>query len=232
VGASAAIAGAAINWFKVGRQLDGHDMSWLTPSINSPRNLLLRTFIGYTHPLLPWLAFFCAGIILGRSLQRMTSLRPKLLAAGAAMFLGSYLVNYVGLRWATDDLARTDRSARLWRAVLSTGPWDRGVLYTVNALGSSIVAFCVISWLADRFPDAPMSRALAHAGQMTLTLYVVHVLVFNGVVHWWEWVRPTGLDTALAFSVVFWSLAITAGALWHRRFGTGPLERIYRGFGG
>ena len=32
---------------------------------------------------------------------------------------------------------------------------------------------------------------------MSLTLYVIHTLVFNFVVRWHGWVRPTGLDTAL-----------------------------------
>ena len=34
-------------------------------------------FVNGTHPLLPWLAFLCAGIVLGRAL------RVGLVAAGA-----------------------------------------------------------------------------------------------------------------------------------------------------
>ena len=37
---------------------------------------------------------------------------------------------------------------------------------------------------------------------MSLTLYVAHALVFNLVVDWSGWVRPTGLDTALMFAAV------------------------------
>ena len=32
------------------------------------RGLLIDVFVNGTHPLLPWLAFFCAGIVLGRML--------------------------------------------------------------------------------------------------------------------------------------------------------------------
>ena len=35
---------------------------------------------------------------------------------------------------------------------------------------------------------------------MSLTLYVLHALLFNFVVRWHGWVRPTGLDTALTFA--------------------------------
>ena len=43
---------------------------------------------------------------------------------------------------------------------------------------------------------------------MTLTLYVAHVAVFNLVVHWLGWIRPTGLDVALLFAIGFWVVAI------------------------
>ncbi len=60
-------------------------------------------------------------------------------------------------------------------------------------------------------------QLLAHAGQMSLTLYVLHALVFNFVVNWQGWIRPAGLDLALTFAAGFWIVAIFAGSLWHRR---------------
>jgi len=232
IGSLAALAGAGIAWFRVERLIDGKSTDWLEPRITSPRNLLLRTFVGYTHPLLPWLAFFCAGIVLGRFLPQLARLRGRLIGAGVVMFVVSYAINFIGLRAATHSFTVEDDSTRRWRRLLSTAPFDRGLLYTIGTLGSSVVAFCVISWCADRFPGNALTVLLAHAGQMTLTLYVAHVLVFNAVVHWWHWVTPTGLDTALVFSLVFWVGAILLGALWHRFVGMGPLERIYRRFGG
>ena len=232
VGLVAALAGAGVAWFRLERHLDGHSTKWLEPAVNSPRNLLLRTFIGYTHPLLPWLAFLCAGIILGRLLPRMRELRQYLIGLGLVLLFGSYGINYFGVRLATHDFTRNDDGARRWRGLLSTGPFDRGLLYTLGTLGSSVIAYCLISGLTERFPGAAPTQLLRHAGQMTLTIYVLHVFTFNAAVHWWRWVTPTGLDTALVFSLVFWVLAITIGALWHRFAGAGPLERVYRNFGG
>lgn len=232
VGTFATLAGAGIAWFRLERGLDGHSTDWLEPQINSPRNLVLRTFVGYTHPLFPWLAFLCAGILLGRVLPRLDELRSRLIGIGLMLLAGTYLINFVGLRWATHGTTGRDVSVRRWQGLLSTGPFDRGLLYTVGTLGSSIVAYCAISWIAERYPDTTVMRLLRHAGQMTLTLYVLHVITFNAVVHWWHWVTPTGLDTALVFSVAFWVFAIGVGAMWHRFAGAGPLERVYRSFGG
>ena len=67
---------------------------------------------------------------------------------------------------------------------------------------------------------------------MSLTLYVAHALVFNLVVDWLGWVRPTGLDTALVFAAGYWVVAIAAASWWHRRVGIGPAEWLYRRLGG
>jgi uncharacterized membrane protein YeiB len=75
-------------------------------------------------------------------------------------------------------------------------------------------------------------RTLQLAGQTSLTLYLGHIAFFNIVVVSFEWVRPTGLDTAVLLTLTYWVLAVAAAALWQRRFGIGPAEWVYRRFGG
>jgi uncharacterized membrane protein YeiB len=106
------------------------------------------------------------------------------------------------------------------------------VLYVTSALGTALVAFGVLSWLAERYTATLPIELLRNAGAMTLTLYVAHALVFNLIVDWRGWVRPTGLDTALALSAGYWVVAIAVAAWYHRRFGAGPVERAYRFLGG
>jgi len=217
-GAAAAVAGAAIAWWRIERTLDGHDTSWLfRPGGNSPRGLLFDVFVNGTHPLLPWLAFFAAGIVLGRLLDR-PGWHP--LAAGAGLMLW-------GLAACISTIVDSGERA----ALVSTHPRDRSLVYTASALGSALVAFAAISWLAERYRHAAWARLLGHAGAMSLTLYVAHALVFLLVVDWLEWVRPTGLDTALLFAAGYWVVAIALGAWWHHRVGIGPLEWLYRKLG-
>ena len=61
---------------------------------------------------------------------------------------------------------------------------------------------------------------------------IAHVFVFNLVVNWLNWVRPTGLDTALVLSLAFYIAAVPISSLYLRKFGIGPFERVYRAFGG
>jgi len=216
IGLAAALAGAGIAWWGLEARLDGRDVSWLyDPGARSPRGVLLDLFVNGTHPLLPWLAFFCAGMIVGRLLATASW---RLLVTGLGMTL--YGAATLGSALAGDG----ERAAVL----ASTDHADRGLLYTASALGTALIAFAAISWLAERFVDTPVVEALATAGAMTLTLYVAHALVFNLLVDWLGVVEPGGLGTAVAFASAFWVVAVAFAWWYRRRFGTGPLEWLYR----
>jgi uncharacterized protein len=217
IGSTAALAGWALRLWVFHQEERRHDMRWLTaPGQSSIRRYVFYVAINGTHPLLPWLAFLCAGIVLGRCLA-FDWWRPVAIGAGVALFTIATILGSSG-------------TTPFQLVLLSTDPFERGGLYVCSALGTALVAYACIDWVADRFPDAldPLRRA----GQMTLTLYVAHVLVFNFVVHWLGWIEPTGLDVALTFALAFWVVAISAAAAWQRRFGIGPAERFYRAFGG
>ncbi len=217
VGGGAALAGWAINTWAWEQRNDGESVVWLTnPGTDSIRRYVFDLAVNGTHPLLPWLAFFCAGIALGRFL-RTKALHAIVAGVGLVLFVGATLI-------------AQQASTPFQTVVLSTDPLDRGLMYTLSALGSALVAFGLISWVAERLGRTidPLRRA----GQMTLTIYIAHILVFNLVVDWLGLIEPAGLATSLTFAASFWVVAIAAAALWHRRFGRGPAERVYRHLGG
>lgn len=220
VGVASALAGWGVHTWSVQRRLDGESVQWLTaPGNSSVRRYVFDLAINGTHPLLPWLAFFCAGIIVGRFLE----------APGSRLNAGAAGLVLLGASTVVDGLGGTP----LRQIVLSGDPYDRGLVYVASALGSALLAFAVISELVDRvdlvYPA--LLDPLRLAGRMTLTLYITHILVFNLVVDWLEWVEPAGLGTALVFALGFWLSAIVAGTAWSRRYGLGPAERVYRRLG-
>jgi uncharacterized membrane protein YeiB len=216
IGAGAALAGWWIRSWRSDRADDGYSTEWLTnPGDRSPRGLVFDVFVNGTHPLLPWLAFLCAGIVLGRLLS---SREWSMIIAGiaAAMYL---------LATAVDAVADNDQRSRvLW----SNDPFERGIVYTASALGTALLAFLAISWVADRFADTPVIDTLRRAGQMSLTIYLAHALAFNLSVDTLEIIEPDGLSTAIASAVVFWLAATAAAVVYQRRFGRGPVEQLYR----
>lgn len=218
VGVVAALAGAAIAWWGLERRLDGHDTGWLfSPGPGSPRGVALDLFVNGTHPLLPWLAFFCTGIVVGRTIDR-PAWRSRAIVIGVGLFAVA-----TGMGTLLGDGARA--------GLASTDPFSRSLVYTASALGTALVALGVITWLVDRHADARVVRVLADAGAMSLTLYLAHAFVFLLLVDRLEWVRPTGLDTAVVLSAGFWIAAVLAAATWHRRVGIGPAEWLYRRLG-
>ena len=219
IGTGAALAAAGIKWWALDRQNNGHDTSWLLDGeavvTRSPRDLLLDTFVRGTHPLLPWLVFLCVGMVLGRLMPFSGRRRTELAIAGAACLALGYLAHdFAGLH----------------PILASTSPLDRGVFYTLATVGSSLLAVSLIGWVAEVTSQSLVTRSLASAGRTTLTLYVGHVLVYNLLVHWLEWLRPGALGTALLFAGIYWLCAVVAATAYQRRFGIGPLEWVYRRF--
>jgi uncharacterized membrane protein YeiB len=205
----------------------GNFTQWLSPAPNSPRNLLIRTFFDYTHPVFPWIAFICAGIILGRNLERLAQLRIHIMLwSGVALFVTFLIRTFV----MPDSLS--SQSDYVLQRALSTNNHDHSVLHVTSTLAVALLAFCCISFVTDSRVNGRAVTFLARTGQMTLSIYLAHVLVFNLVVNWLNWVRPTGLDTALVLSLAFYAVAVPASSQYFRRFGIGPCERVYRAFGG
>jgi uncharacterized protein len=217
-GAAAAFAAWAVAWWVLERGIDGHDTRWLTdPGRRSPRGLVFDVAVNGTHPLLPWLAFFCAGMVVGR-IVGTAGLHRAVVGTGAALF-GFAVVG----RWLLWD----DADVRA-RVLFSTEPFDRGLLYVMSTLGTALVAYGVISWLVGRLADVPVVDGLRRAGQLSLTIYVLHALVFNLLVDTLGFIEQADVYTALLLAVLVWATAIVAAAAWQLRHERGPLEQVYR----
>jgi uncharacterized protein len=215
IGASAALAGWSIRWWLYEQAENGTSTEWLTdPGPRSPMGLVYDVFVNGTHPLFPWLAFFCAGMALGRVLTV-----PWWRAAAIGVGLAAYTIATLVAVAPTNERAVV---------LLSDDPFDRGVVYVVSALGTALLAFGAIGWLADRFESAPIVDSLRRAGQLSLTIYLGHALVFNLVVDWLDLIEPRGIGQALLMAATYWLVATSLAVAYQRRHGRGPAERVYR----
>lgn len=223
VAGSCTLSAAALAYWRFRRESAFHSTSWLSPALpDSPRNLVFRYFIDYTHPVLPWFTFFCVGLLIGRNVQWFFDNRRRLFVPLVVAVAAVYTVSTI-VRRSTDGA---------WQLVTSTDPFQRGVLATVGVTLSAVLVLIVVSWTVDAFASSPIINVLVRAGQMTLTLYILHGLAYNLVVNRLGWVTPTGLDAALGLSVIMWIVLVSFGAWWNRFLGRGPMERLLRGFGG
>ena len=226
-------AAAIIQWWRLEQSFDGNLTTWLSPSTpNTPRDLMIRLFVDYTHPLFPWLAFFIAGILLGRNYHDIIKIRRKLLIAAVATAAFAYITNAIVNSLVSDDADNGVSSALVWRHLVSTQPFDRSVLYVLASLGVVVAVFLIITILCEKFQNSLGVRLAQTTGQLTLTIYLAHIFIYNFVVTQGGLVQPTGLDTAMTMSIIVFVAAVIWANWWSPLFCRGPAERLYRRFGG
>ncbi|MGA0765713.1 MAG: DUF418 domain-containing protein [Ilumatobacteraceae bacterium] len=226
-------AAAIIQWWRLEQSFDGNLTTWLSPSTpNTPRDLMIRLFIDYTHPLFPWLAFFITGILLGRKYHDIVKIRRKLLSVAIATAAFAYITNAIVNSLVRDDVDNGVSSALVWRHLVSTQPFDRSVFYVLASLGVVVAVFLIITIVCEKYHDSLGVRHAQTTGQLTLTIYLAHIFIYNFVVTQGGLVQPTGLDTAMTMSIVVFVAAVIWANWWGPLFGRGPAERLYRRFGG
>lgn len=221
------LAACAIAGFRFERGRLGESTAWLSPQIDSPRNLMIRVFIDYTHPVLPWLTFLLAGVILGRHLHRLDRLRRPLIITSLVTLVFSHVMRTIA--WPHFLL---DRNDVVRRVLVSTDPYDRSLLYTVSALSTATLAFLIVSVVTDSRPPGRVSESVAVVGRLSLSIYVLHVFFYNALVKWWGLFGDGGLATAIGLALVFYVLIFVVSRWWSHYLGTGPMERVYRLVGG
>jgi len=217
------ISAAALSWWRYQREVDGHSTAWLSPRwVLAPRDLFFRLFIDYTHPVFPWFAYFCTGLIIGRAWGQFAERRRLVTAACAVIAAVVFSVSALALH-LSDGLAQH---------LLSTDPFRRGILATVGhaAIGVGLVA--LVTMIVDKFSTSRWVKVTQVFGASTLTMYVVHALVFNLVIHWLGWIEPAGFDVAALFGLTIWTAMFIASVAWTKRFGRTPLEVLLRRIGG
>jgi uncharacterized protein len=112
----------------------------------------------------------------------------------------------------------------LGRSIFTPGPF-----FILSAGGAAIAAICLCHMLADRFRGARVLRWLQAAGQMSLSLYVGHILLGMGWLYWQGFLKNNPLDIAIPWTI-FWCAGSVAFAVIWKRFihERGPLEWAMR----
>jgi uncharacterized membrane protein YeiB len=215
LGAGAAVAATAIRGWAI-----DHPMQWLlageAETSRSPRGLVFDLVVRGTHPLLPWLAFLCLGMVLQRHMPARPDRRVMLAFAGVLAVI---------IAFGASTMLPVDEVLR------GTWPYSRSIPYVVSAGGTALVAVLAIGALARATSTARPTRWLAVAGRCTLSLYLLHVVAFRLVVDTLQLVEhDSGVTNALTLALGFWLLAIATAVAWNRVATIGPLEWAYRRF--
>lgn len=204
---------------------------------DDPLGVLSELAVTGIYPALPWVAYLCAGLVIGR--LRLSSLRVDawLLAGGAALAvtasaLSALLLGPLGGLGRLVAVAgsgvvesvlefgapgTTPTTSWWWLAVAarhSSTPLD--LLHTTGTATALLGALLLLT-NAPRLSAAArvLVAPLAAVGALTLTVYSAHIVFLNS---------PLDRFGALTGYLVQVAVAIAFAMAWRRFVGRGPLE--------
>ncbi len=203
---------------------------------SDPGQTLRELALTGVYPALPWMAYLCAGLAVGRALltSRRTVVLITLTGVGlavAAQTVSWLLLDVLGRRVDLEAAASASMSSSELAEVMAIGwtgttptdtPWWLATLvphsttpldlaFTIG-LGLAVLGVCI---LVGRTTTA-LLRPLAAAGSMTLTLYSLHLLLLS-------WSVMPGGGTGLLIQTV---LVVAFALVWSRSHARGPLEEL------
>ena len=215
-----------------------------TMLVTDPAGLLTTLMFTGAYPVWPWLAYLCIGIAVGRLRLDSTRVAAALAVGGVLLAVVATVASELILQatggleqllltsgLSPEELAAlsaegpngvTPTTSWSWLAVTlphSSTPFDlaRTIGTSLAVLGSMLLLDRLIARSTSSTPARVLPAArgpLAAAGSMTLTFYVLHVVVTG--------LAPESDPWVLFLVQVVAALAV--GALWQRHVGRGPLE--------
>jgi hypothetical protein len=232
----ALLAPAASHWLRARVPPTSYDVPDLD-SLAAPGALVRELLLTGYYPVLTWVPYVLAGVVIGRLDLRSPATAGKLATVGAGAVAVAFLVSdaLVARPGVRGELIRTfdgagwrgDLDATLAHGLYGVTPTDSAWWLAVRAphsgttfdllatIGSSCLVLAVCLLLGRALPR--VCSVLFGAGAMTLTLYSLHIVLRNE--GWWD-----GDDMQTYLGQVALVMGIGAVFRWggHR----GPLELL------
>lgn len=177
--------------------LDGYDPTFAT-LVTEPVATVSVLLVSGSYPAIPWMAYICAGLALGRLDLRSYAVQIRIALGGLALAVGAWLLSAVlvgplggrsRLLEATPGLGIEDlidiqtfgpdyglsTSSWWWLAILS--PYSSTPLELLHTIGLAAAVLGALIILTARIGTSLMP--LAVMGSMTLTLYSAHLVLLD-----------------------------------------------------
>ena len=193
----------------------------------SVEGVLRDALIDGVHPVLPWLAFLLFGMWLGQIDLRERAMRRSILARALFVYVTTELVS---LALSTLALERPSLTPFL---SLAHTDWSPSPLYVLSACASATSIIALAHELAERAPRHRLTLTLASAGQLSLTIYLVHAHLAIGVPRFFlDQSHVMKVEWMLVYWVLFVVTVLPLAALYRRFFRRGPIEWLMRRLSG
>lgn len=183
------------------------------------RHLLFNGF----HPVVPWLSFLIFGMWLARQDLKAKALRLKL-AGLALLTLCLCELGSEALMW----LFQAELSHEELEFLFSTTVIPPMPLYILSAASSAVLIIVACLFFSERFGNSRLQSWLSQTGQLSLSLYVAHVIIGMGTLEAFGYLKHQSIEFSLLSAVAFCLAGMVFSVIWLRYFKAGPLEALFR----
>ncbi|OQY50001.1 MAG: hypothetical protein B6247_22260 [Candidatus Parabeggiatoa sp. nov. 2] len=180
------------------------------------------------HPVIPWLAFIFVGIWLGRQDLSHLALRRTIALASGSVWVLTELASKASIIVVSQYLSHSDSYDDII-SLLGTSAMPPMPQYIIAAGSLAILIICLSIEVTEKYPTNRMNTWLAHTGQLSLTLYVAHVILGMGLLEALGLLNnKQPIEIAVISAGLFCLVSIVFSHWWVNRYKEGPLERLFK----
>ncbi len=179
------------------------------------------------HPIFPWSAFLVYGIWLGRLDLSDKRIKNKLIIWSLLALViteGSFYL----FRDMLGDGASVEMTVEEVNFLFSTSIIPPLPQYVISAASSATLILLLSLYVSEKFSGSIITKWLYQTGQLSLTLYVAHVIIGMGFLEAIGRLNNQTIEYSLSSAVIFCMVGVVFSVLWLKYFKTGPLEWVFR----
>jgi uncharacterized protein len=193
---------------------------------------LRNTFYNGWNSIFPWVAYFFAGMWLGRLDWEGLKLQRKMFLFGFGLFCFVIALQF----YANGTIANKDLYMYITADYIPPFP-----AFMLGTFGFSLMLISTFMFIGGKFGNNEYAKMFASTGKMTLTHYISHLTIGmiafafiigkNYTGHLSEKAAASPIFILL-FAVSYFILSCLFSKLWIRKFKYGPIEAIMRKISG
>ena len=201
----------------------------------TPVGFLRNTFYNGWNSIFPWFAFFSLGMYLGRLDWQDKRTWKKMFVIGLCLLVVFKSLRLF-IRYDFENVTRHEFYIKSW-LYLMEDYFPANIPFIMITTGWALVVISFSMYVGNIFSTNKFVKLLAKTGQMTLSLYVIHmtigVLILSLLTHktytgFPQTEKPAELLFILTYAALFFGLSVIFSYLWGRKFKNGPLEMFMR----
>lgn len=192
----------------------------------TPEGMIRHLLFNGYYPVFPFAAFLMVGIWVGRQDIHNPALRRRILLASVATVCMAEGVSWLLFDYFLMISYKMDTSVIFF--LIRTEPDPSMPLYILSAGGTGLIVIIFSIMLTERFAAARWLKPFISVGQLSLTIYLAHVIIGMDSMEMLGMLENRPQYFAVENAMICYAGCLLFAFIWKKRFDHGPLEWVMR----